>query len=344
MTALTRALTISSKAASSGSPLRTMKVRSSMPRDRAASWFCSRNDLREGVRCIHEHGDALCGGHYLPDEFEVLGRKLRGCTGHSRDVAAGPGEAGDETRCHRIGCRRHDDRNRLRGLFGGHGGRRLKGDDDIDVQAHQLGGQLGQPIVLSFGPARLHAQVRAFDIARSRRFATSAAAQLVPLATEPGPSSPIRASFAAGTCASDDNGAAKAPAPSAMTSLRRLFISLPRKAAIMPSRAEGSRLKSHCRDAGAEWRSIADWDALLSDGRSPADHCSTFCPGSTCPRPLPHTESQSRLATMEHPSTNTECGSRIANAPSVFGKMPAITRGTSTTRSSTEAGPLSSAE
>jgi hypothetical protein len=58
------------------------------------------------------------------------------------DVAARPRQAGDETRSDWIACRRHDDWNFRSRLPCRGDGRRLRGDDDVDLEPDEF---IGQP-------------------------------------------------------------------------------------------------------------------------------------------------------------------------------------------------------
>lgn len=60
--------------------------------------------LGERIFRIRQYAHALGHWQYLPNEFEGLCRQLRNRTRQSGDVATWAGEAGDETRCYRIGC------------------------------------------------------------------------------------------------------------------------------------------------------------------------------------------------------------------------------------------------
>jgi hypothetical protein len=68
----------------------------------------------------------------------------------SRFVAARPGEARDETDRDRIARACHHDRNVARCLFRRQRGRREERDDEVDLEADQLGGLFQ----LEIGPAR----------------------------------------------------------------------------------------------------------------------------------------------------------------------------------------------
>ena len=61
--------------------------------------------------------------------------------GHPGDVSARARKAGDKARANRIGGRTHDDRDFGGRLFRRRDARRLKADDDVNLQGHQLARQ-----------------------------------------------------------------------------------------------------------------------------------------------------------------------------------------------------------
>src|SRR5262245_21672201 len=69
------------------------------------------NISREFRGRVEENCHATRRWQRLADEFEKLYVTLRGGGGQSSDVAAGPRQAGNETRHQRIGCRSHNDGN-----------------------------------------------------------------------------------------------------------------------------------------------------------------------------------------------------------------------------------------
>jgi hypothetical protein len=77
------------------------------------------------------------------------------------EIAAGPGEAGDQA--HRT--RRHHDGDRRRGLPRGADGVARRRHDDVHLEAHQLSGQVGEALQTAFGRPALKYQVLALHIA-----------------------------------------------------------------------------------------------------------------------------------------------------------------------------------
>ncbi|MFZ1953604.1 MAG: hypothetical protein WAU74_26415 [Pseudolabrys sp.] len=84
----------------------------------------------------------------------------------SGDVAARPCEARDEAGRHRIARARHHDRNVSRRLFRRQCRRREKRDDQIDLEADQLGGLIQLEIGLAGSRAYLQTKITALDVAR----------------------------------------------------------------------------------------------------------------------------------------------------------------------------------
>jgi hypothetical protein len=80
------------------------------------------------------------------------------------DIAARPGQIGDQPQLDRILCGDEHDRNRSRGRFGGKRRRSRDGDNHRHLTAYQLGGQRRQPIVFAFGKAVFDRNVATLDV------------------------------------------------------------------------------------------------------------------------------------------------------------------------------------
>src|SRR4029450_12023613 len=79
-------------------------------------------------------------------------------------VAFPPGRAHDKGERYRVGDDRHHDGDRGRRLLGSQGG--LAGrDDDVHLEADQLGGEVWEPFDSSLRPPVLDGYVSPFDIA-----------------------------------------------------------------------------------------------------------------------------------------------------------------------------------
>ena len=61
-------------------------------------------DLRKRTGRIDDQGEDGCGRHQLVEEFEPLRSDLSRQVGDPRDIAAGPVEAGDQPKLHRVGA------------------------------------------------------------------------------------------------------------------------------------------------------------------------------------------------------------------------------------------------
>jgi hypothetical protein len=75
-----------------------------------------------------------------------------------------PPGLGDQPTADRIAVIRHDDGDGGRGARGGMGRLRRPRHDDVDLEAHQLGRQLGEPLVSPIGVSALDAEVPALHV------------------------------------------------------------------------------------------------------------------------------------------------------------------------------------
>ena len=105
-------------------------------------------------------------GNQLGQQLEPLGRQLGRYDADAGEVAARPGEAGDQARA-RPG-RRHRRRRSgsSRSRFSPpapQGCRRV--DDHVDLAADEIGGQCGQPIIVALRPAVFDRHVLSLDVA-----------------------------------------------------------------------------------------------------------------------------------------------------------------------------------
>ena len=98
--------------------------------------------LGEGISLVRDHADTARGGNKLADQFHTLAGYLRAPARVSGDIAARPVEAGDEARRDGIARACHHDRNVARRLLRRQRGWREGRDDEVDLEAHQLGGIL----------------------------------------------------------------------------------------------------------------------------------------------------------------------------------------------------------
>ena len=119
----------------------------------------------EGIELVEDQADPACGGNEFADQFHTLARHLGSAARQSRDVAARPGEAGDEAGRDRLARACHHDRNFARRLLRCQCSRREEGDDEVDLETHQLGGFFRLQIRSRLGDADLEAQIAALHIA-----------------------------------------------------------------------------------------------------------------------------------------------------------------------------------
>jgi len=100
----------------------------------------------------------------LLEKLDAFRRELGAEGSHSRDVASGPREARHEAV--RIAHRRHDDGNRSRRVLGGGGRRRATGNDHIDLETHERGGELRESLRVTIGGPVFEKEVLALDVAQ----------------------------------------------------------------------------------------------------------------------------------------------------------------------------------
>src|SRR5262249_20775161 len=98
------------------------------------------------------------------EEAQPVGLEVENKRAYARDVAAGAIEAGDETAPDRVGASHVDDRY-SRGRSLGRQCRYLAAwcNNDRHLSTHEIGGERGQLIVLSVGPAIVQGGVLALE-------------------------------------------------------------------------------------------------------------------------------------------------------------------------------------
>ena len=116
---------------------------------------------------VREKADHCGLGRQLIQQLNVLCRHLADQEAYSRDVAAGSGEAVDNTEPDRVAAHRKDHGHgrghyRLgRDCGGGAAGR----DENVHLSANQIGSQRLQPIMVTFRKAKFDRYVSALCIA-----------------------------------------------------------------------------------------------------------------------------------------------------------------------------------
>lgn len=100
----------------------------------------------------------------LPESLELLARKLGADAGDTSDVASGPPQAHHESATYWVSSWRHDDRNRTRRVFRRLHRGRLEGDDDVDFEANQFGGESSGSIAKALRGAPLDEDVLSLDV------------------------------------------------------------------------------------------------------------------------------------------------------------------------------------
>src|SRR5207302_644348 len=121
-----------------------------------------------GIRIVrvHEQGDHLRLGNQLVKQLKPLRIHLDGKEGDAREIAARPGETGNESVRDRIVTADEDDWDRR--------GRTLRrkypkvapgGRDYADLAGDEVGGYCGQPIVVALRPAVFDREILPLDVA-----------------------------------------------------------------------------------------------------------------------------------------------------------------------------------
>ena len=183
------------------------------------------------ARGMPEDSDARDPGDGLFQEFHPLPAQVLREGRQPRDVPAWSGEARDETGPHRVARERHDDGDCGGGLLAPQ--RPVSAcDDDVHLEANQVGGQAWEPFGSSLRPSVFDAEVPPLDVAEL--------AKPLPERLERGDAGgeprlrlPMRYTFPAG-CASAASGRARRPQAARMSESTRN-----RMVVFLPSAAEG---------------------------------------------------------------------------------------------------------
>src|SRR5512144_684366 len=101
----------------------------------------------------------------FPEQLQVLGYQLRTQEGGPREIPTGSGEAGHEAVSDRVAHGGRDDGDRLGRLPRGAGSRGGPGDDEIDLETHELGRQIRETLHVSVRRAVFDQDVATFDMA-----------------------------------------------------------------------------------------------------------------------------------------------------------------------------------
>ena len=127
--------------------------------------------LHERIVGIAQNAHTASPGHDLGDQFEALGRQLRGGAGQSGEIAVWPRKVGDQPRRDWITCH-HDDRNVTRGILRPINGRGLYRNDDVDLAANQFRRQFGESSDLALRRSDVNLDIPPLDKTKiAERFA-----------------------------------------------------------------------------------------------------------------------------------------------------------------------------
>src|SRR5262245_25416116 len=111
-----------------------------------------------------QQSDAPEGRDELPKSLELLARKLGADAGDTSDVASRPPQAHHESATDWVSSRRHDDRDRTRRVFRRKHRGRLEGDDDVDFEPNQFGGERGGAIAQALRSAPFDEDILSLDV------------------------------------------------------------------------------------------------------------------------------------------------------------------------------------
>ena len=124
---------------------------------------CRQPERHTPIVRIPDHGHPPGSGQCLFHNFQIFligfGRKK----GQAGDVAPWSRKTCNQSRPHRIGRDRDDNRDGPRCFFGGLGGRRIHGDDDVHLETDERGRELAQAVELPIAKLILDADVLALD-------------------------------------------------------------------------------------------------------------------------------------------------------------------------------------
>ena len=107
-----------------------------------------------GVLWIEDHPDRGGLRRQIAQQFEALDVERVGSVGNAGGIAAGPGEARDDTRCDRVAAGAKDQRHVARDRID-RGAQQIRGPvshDHFRLESQQLGNERRNALVFAFGP------------------------------------------------------------------------------------------------------------------------------------------------------------------------------------------------
>jgi hypothetical protein len=113
---------------------------------------------------MNENSDSAQARRDLLQQLKTLDVEIGDENRRAGDVPARSREAVGEPSHHSVAPYRHDDGDRRARSPGGKGAGRRVCHHDANLQTNQLRREVGQPIVISFGPAKLDDEVSSFDV------------------------------------------------------------------------------------------------------------------------------------------------------------------------------------
>jgi hypothetical protein len=105
------------------------------------------------IPLVQHDCDAGRAWRYVPQKLESLAGQFPVHGGHSREIAAGLAKAGSNTDRHRIRSTGHHNGDGRGGPLRSSRGVRSSRDDEVHLEADELGGNLVDLIVIAMSPA-----------------------------------------------------------------------------------------------------------------------------------------------------------------------------------------------
>jgi hypothetical protein len=135
------------------------------------------------IRRVPKQSDSGLLRKRFLQQLQALTAELRRDAGQAGDVATRPRQALDEPYSHCVATRPHHDRDHRSRLLGGERGLRSERDDDVDVEADELGCERGKPLRPALGVSVFDEEVLSLDVAKLVEPETESVETRVPAAS-----------------------------------------------------------------------------------------------------------------------------------------------------------------
>ena len=156
-----RAIAANARSSSPLSRFRNLKLHAQRSRSSLHSFQLDRDAWLAGVA---EDGDTPDGWGELPEKLQALPADLRRRQPQPGGVAAGPREVGNKPIGNWVAHESHDNGNRPGRLLRRLHPRPRCRDDDVNIELHQLSGQVGELFELPVCPAPFDGDVLTLDV------------------------------------------------------------------------------------------------------------------------------------------------------------------------------------